>query len=153
MRTFKCHSLARTYIARDIKKQKPKEYWGISGHLFNLVLTRIFELKIERMYKTGYINLGRRMGYIGIQLIQINRQKLTDRLVDWYATNNLWKNDPKAKEAKTLVRNIKTTKAIYYCWKDRRMNNLKYYSFTPSRPLKLRLNKDMLNNKPIMFLE
>lgn len=152
MRTFRCHSLTRRDIARAIKKQKPKEYWGISEHLFNLILTRIFELKIERMYKTGYINLGKRMGYIGIQLIQINRQKFTDRLVDWHATNNLWKNDSKAKEAKTLVRNIKTTKAIYYCWKDRGIHNLKYYSFTPSRPLKLRLNKDMLNNKPIMFL-
>ena len=149
------HSISRRDIMRDIIKRyhNTSRYYKINEHLANKIITRIFELKVEQLYNTGYVTIGHGLGDIIITSFDTNTDDLKYFTIDWKRTKELWSNNVKAKQNKTLVRDLSATKQTYFRWINKGTTpNLSYYSFRPSRILRRQLYKDTINNKPIMFL-
>ena len=150
------HSISRRDIARAIKRKysSTDRYKGINEHLFNQVISRIFELKVANLYNTGCVHIGHGFGDVIITLFDTNTDDIKNFTIDWIRTKQLWSTNPKAKEAKKLVRDLSATKQIHFKWINKgSITNLCYYSFRPSRPLRIQLYKDTVKNKPIMFLQ
>ena len=149
------HSISRRDIMRDIIKKYhgTSRYYKINEHLANKIITRIFELKVEQLYNTGCVTIGHGLGDIIITSFDTNTDDLKYFTIDWKRTKELWFNNDKAKQNKTLVRDLSATKQTYFKWINKGTTpNLSYYSFRPSRILRRQLYKDTINNKPIMFL-
>lgn len=150
------HSITRRDIARDVlrKYSNTDRYKGITEHLINLVISRIFQLKIEESFFKGYINIGSNLGKL--LLIEYQGNKSNDfkkHGVNWDRTLDLWLDNPKAKENKTLVRFVEEQRKITYYWKRKGISNIRYYSFKISRNMQKRLNQMIKENKPILTLQ
>lgn len=152
----KLHSISRRDIARAIKRKYSgtDRYKGINEHLFNRVISRIFELKLENLYKTGYVDIGHGFGKVVITSFETRQDDIKYFTIDWIKTKELWSRNTKSKEEKKLVRDLSANRQVHFKWVDRgTIPNLCYYSFRPSRPLRIQLYKDTVKNKPIMFLQ
>ena len=150
------HSVSRRDIARAIlrKYHDTDRYYKITEHLFNKVISRIFELKVAQLYNTGYVNIGHGLGKIIITSFDTIQDDIKYFTIDWVKTKELWAKNAKSKEEKKLVRDLSATRQVHFKWVDKgTVPNLCYYSFRPSRPLRIKLYKDTVKNKPIMFLE
>ena len=150
------HSLSRRDIARAIKRKYhgTDRYHNIKEHLFNKIISRIFELKVANLYNTGCVHIGHGFGDIIITSFDTNTDSIENFTIDWIKTKQLWATNDKAKEAKKLVRDLSATRQICFRWINKgKMTNLCYYSFRPSRPLRRQLYNDTVKNKPIMFLQ
>ena len=152
----KLHSISRRDIARaTIKKYSGTDrYYKITEHLFNKVISRIFELKVAQLYNIGYVNIGHGLGKVIITSFDTRQDDIKYFPVDWVKTKELWAKNIKSKEEKKLVRDLSATRQVHFRWVDVGTTpNLCYYSFRPSRLLRIQLYKDTIRNKPIMFLE
>ena len=132
------HSISRRNIMREIIKKHhgTSRYYKITEHLANKIITRIFELKIEQLYNIGYITIGHGLGDIIITSFDTNTDDLKYFTIDWKRTKELWSNNIKAKQNKTLVRDLSTTKQTHFKWINKGTTpNLCYYSFKPNRIL------------------
>ncbi len=150
------HSISRRDIARAIKRKYngTDRYRNINEHLFNKIISRIFELKVAQLYATGCVNIGHGFGKVIITSFDTRQDDLKYFTVDWVKTKELWSKNNKAKEEKKLVRDLSATRQVHFRWVDKgTIPNLCYYSFRPSRPLRIQLYKDTVRNKPIMFLQ
>lgn len=150
------HSITRRDIARDIlrKYHGTDRYFKINEHLFNKIVSRIFQLKVADLYKNGYVNIGHGFGKIIITQSDTNTDNITNFTIDWIKTKELWARDAKSKEAKKLVRDLNATKQVHFKWVDRKnVHNLYYYCFRPNRILRRKVYNDSVKNKPIMFLQ
>ena len=150
IKTTSRRNIARYIIKNDKDKTK---FSGITEHLFNLVITRIMQLKEEYLCKNGYVQLD---PYIGsIRLIQNDREiedynKLS---IDWKRTLELWLDNPKAKENKTKVRYLNQSYAIEIVWvRGFGVKNIDYYSFRPSRTLAKNVYKKHIEKQDITLL-
>lgn len=151
----KHHSLTRRDIARAIKRKYygKEKYANINEHLINLVITRIMELKVEEMFNKGYIELEEGFGCIHLVRYERILRNYENIKIDWIKTNNLWKVNPKAKEKKTLIRDLDTKVGVRYLWKgNNAIKNIKYFTFSPARSLRKEVYKRIEENKPIVFL-
>lgn len=153
------HNLAPSVTRRDmmrniIKKYKgTNRYKGITEHIANKIITRIFELKVDNLYNTGCVVIGHGLGEIQISSWETDTDDIKNFIVDWKRTKQLWQDNPKAKQNKTLVRDLSATKQTFFHWNNKGTTpNLCYYSFRPNRQLRIKLYKDTVRNKPIMFL-
>ena len=152
----KLHSISRRDIARAIKRKYSgtNKYKCINEHLFNKIISRIFELKVDNLYNTGCVKIGHGFGDIIIIAFDTNTDDIKNFTIDWIKTKQLWETNVKAKEAKKLVRDLSATRQTHFKWINKgNITNLCYYSFRPSRPLRRQLYKDTVRNKPIMFLQ
>ena len=152
----KLHSISRRDIARAIikKYRGTDRYYKITEHLFNKIISRIFELKVTQLYSTGYVNIGHGLGKVIITSFDTKQDDLKYFTIDWIKTKELWAKNAKSKEEKKLVRDLSATRQVHFRWVDVGTTpNLCYYSFRPSRLLRIQLYKDTVRNKPIMFLE
>lgn len=152
----KLHSLSRRDIARAIKRKYSgtDRYRNINEHLFNKVISRIFELKVAQLYNNGYVDIGHGLGKVIIRSFDTRQDDIKYFTVDWIKTKELWDRNAKSKEEKKLVRDLSATRQVHFRWTDRGTTpNLCYYSFRPSRLLRRQLYKDTVRNKPIMFLQ
>ena len=152
----KLHSISRRDIARAIIKKysSTDRYYKITEHLFNKIISRIFELKIAQLYNTGYVNIGHGLGKVIITSFDTRQDDIKYFPIDWVKTKELWAKNIKSKEEKKLVRDLSATRQVHFRWVDVGTTpNLCYYSFRPSRLLRIQLYKDTVRNKPIMFLE
>ena len=150
------HSISRRDIARAIKRKysNTDKYKYINEHLFNKVISRIFELKVANLYNTGCVHIGHGFGKVIITSFDTRQDDLKYFTVDWVKTKELWSKNNKAKKEKKLVRDLSATRQVHFKWIDKgTIPNLCYYSFRPSRPLRIQLYKDTVRNKPIMFLQ
>lgn len=150
------HSTTRRDIMRAIIKKYhgTNRYKGITEHIANKILTRIFELKIAKLYNTGSVKIGHGLGEVVITSWETNTDDIKNFVVDWKRTKQLWNENSKAKQNKTLVRDLSATRQTYFHWVNKgTVPNLCYYSFKPSRILRIKLYKDTIKNKPIMFLD
>lgn len=150
------HSISRRDIARAIKRKYSgtDKYKGISEHLFNKIISRIFELKVANLYSTGCVHIGHGFGDIIITSFDTNTDDIKNFTIDWIKTKQLWATNPKAKEAKKLVRDLSATRQTHFKWVNKgTVPNLCYFSFRPSRILRRQLYNDTIKNKPIMFLQ
>jgi hypothetical protein len=152
----KLHSISRRDIARAIikKYRGTDRYYKITEHLFNKIISRIFELKVAQLYNTGCVNIGHGLGKVIITSFDTKQDDIKYFTIDWIKTKELWEKNAKSKEEKKLVRDLSATRQVHFKWVDRgTIPNLCYYSFRPSRPLRIQLYKDTVRNKAIMFLE
>lgn len=150
------HSITRRDIMRTIIKKygNTDRYKGISDYTANKIISRIFELKIENLYKTGCVKIGHGFGEIIIDCWEVKTDSIKNFSIDWRRTNQLWKDNEKARLNKTLVRDLSATKQVGFKWVNKNhLHNLCYYSFRPSRAIKRQLFRDTMKNKPIMFLQ
>lgn len=148
------HSLTRRDIARAIKRKyfNQERYYKIHEHEMNLIITRIMELKVEQMFTTGYVDLDKDLGWIGITYDERGDEEFKNKPINWDETLNLWLDNAKAKEKKTLVRRINSTNVLKFKWSKGGIRNISYFSFTPTRSLKLKIYDYINHNKPITFL-
>lgn len=150
------HSISRRDIARNILKKYhgTNRYYKINEHLFNKIISRIFELKVDRLYNTGHVEIGHGFGEVIITQFDTNTDKIENFSIDWIKTKELWSRNAKSKEEKKLVRDLSATKIVQFKWVNKaKITNLCYYSFRPSRILRRQLYNDSVKNKPIMFLQ
>ncbi len=159
-RTGKClyanHSISRKEIARAIRRKYSGtgRYRGITEHKMNLVISRIMELKVEAMYRTGYVDIGYGFGTVELKQITIIRDDFKKIRINWNRTLDLWLDNPEARKQKKLVRFVDSREDCYsFEWKRAGIENISYFSFTPFRPLKHKLAFLLANNKPIMTLQ
>ena len=150
------HSISRRDIARAIlrKYHNTDRYYKINEHLFNKIISRIFELKIAQLYNIGYVDIGHGFGKVIITSFNTKQDDIKYFTIDWVKTKELWSRNNKSKEEKKLVRDLSATRQVRFRWVDKgTIPNLCYYSFRPSRVLRRQLYKDTVRNKPIMFLQ
>ena len=150
------HSISRRDIARDILKKYhgTNRYYKINEHLFNKIISRIFELKVDKLYSTGSVEIGHGLGEVIIIQYDTNTDSIENFTIDWIKTKELWARNSKSKEEKKLVRDLSATKQVRFKWINKgKITNLCYYSFRPSRILRRQLYNDSVKNKPIMFLQ
>lgn len=150
------HSISRRDIARAIlrKYHDTNKYYKINEHLFNKIISRIFELKLAQLYNVGYVDIGHGFGKVIITLFDTRQDDIKYFTIDWIKTKELWAKNVKFKEEKRLVRDLSATRQVHFKWVDKgTIPNLCYYSFRPSRTLRRQLYKDTVKNKPIMFFE
>ena len=143
------HSVSRRDIARAIlrKYHDTDRYYKITEHLFNKVISRIFELKVAQLYNTGYVNIGHGLGKIIITSFDTIQDDIKYFTIDWVKTKELWAKNAKSKKKKKLVRDLSATRQVHFKWVDKgTVPNLCYYSFRPSRPLRIKLYKDTVKN-------
>lgn len=150
------HSISRRDIARAIlrKYHDTNKYYKINEHLFNKIISRIFELKVAKLYNVGYVDIGHGFGKVIITLFDTRQDDIKYFTIDWIKTKELWTKNVKFKEEKKLVRDLSATRQVHFRWVDKgTIPNLCYYSFRPSRTLRRQLYNDTVRNKPIMFLQ
>lgn len=153
-------------IRKSIGKRKSSKSYGLKDAFhyymnnskyrltrveFMKVITTINDLVKEELLKGGSFSFPLNMGTIEIRKT-IRTPKLVNGKVkitypiDWASTLKLWYEDPKAKEAKTLVR-LESPIVYQFFYKKERADyyNRMFYRFNVSRGLKQRL-KDNINN-------
>lgn len=148
------HSITRRDIARAIKRKYfgQERYYKIHEHDINLVISRIMELKAEELFKNGYVNIDKDFGTI--ELWSYTRgNKFECMPISWGKTLDLWLDNPKAKAEKKLVRVITNEDGYVFKWKRGKIKNISYFSFKPTRALRVKLKELLDNNKPIMTLQ
>ena len=148
------HSVTRRDIARAIKRKYfgQDRYYKIHEHDINLIISRIMELKVELLFKKGYVDINKDFGTI--ELWSYDRgNKFKYMPISWGKTLDLWLDNPKARAEKKLVRVITNEDGYIFRWKRGGIKNISYFSFKPTRALRTKLRELLDNHKPIVALQ
>lgn len=148
------HSITRKDIARAIKRKYfgQERYYKIHEHDMNLIISRIMELKVEELFKKGYIFINRDFGTIELESNERGNE-FKYMPISWGKTLDLWLDNPKAKAEKKLVRVITNEDVYVFRWKRGKITNISYFSFKPTRALRTKLRELLDNHKPIVSLQ
>lgn len=129
--------------------------YGLTRVEFMKVITTMNDLAKEELLKGGSFSFPLKMGTIELRKTIrtpkiVNGKVKVTYPIDWSSTLKLWYEDPKAKEAKTLVR-IESPIVYQFFYKKERADyhNRMFYRFNVSRGLKQKL-KDNINNGVII---
>lgn len=144
----------RTYVSKEIIRSVRKKYPKskiVDEDTYSKIIRRINELLIEELFKTAKITLPYNMGYI---MLYSNEGKIYEQdgklvrtmPVNWDNTLQLWHDNSKAFEKRTLLRDLPhRVYRVKYVTRKVGFKNQQYYIFKPCRELKTKL-KNLLNN-------
>lgn len=127
-------------------RNNPKRYGNFKAndHTYSKVINRIYELKKEKFYVTGYIDLGGELGMIGIG-------KGTAKNVTKPIYRYAWISEGDSKKFIKVfdINNF----ALIVVWNQKKVPNSIYYNFRLLPSWYLSLYDEVRNNKPIIFIE
>jgi hypothetical protein len=137
------------YLIRSIKK---KYNINVKEDEYSKIIRRINELLSDTLLQGSIIKFPYNMGSLCIysnskKLYMKDNKLINTSTVDWTKTIELWYNDEKARNKKSLVkRHNSTIYKVVYSTTSRGYRNRQYYSFRTSRNLKLKINNYINNN-------
>jgi hypothetical protein len=147
----------RMILYRDFQKiAKSKDKEIPHREIYYPVLSLFMKYITDKLLKEGYIKIPCGLGTIRIVGRKLNIRFENNRILgaapDWGETNRLWERDKEAKNKKQIVYffNEHTNGIVYsFKWyrKGKYLPNKTIYDFRPSRNLKKRLQKEILNGR------
>ena len=137
-----------------IKKNPYLSY--IDKYKFVKIIRKVNQLLAEELLKYGCLQLPLKLGKLIIsvyesKILYIDKNLIRTTHVNWDKTLDLWENNDKAKEKKTLVRDLPQN--IYRVrWIREGVKNTRCYTFKTCRSLKLKL-KEKINKEGVPAYE
>lgn len=150
-------TLYSKHIIRSIRKKYEKSHI-VPEDIYSQLIRRVNELLLDELFTRGSLRLPHHMGVIRIIVrkssVYIEDGKLMrTTTVNWKETLKLWYENPKARDKKSLVRDVpQNVYRIRWNWVKTGFRNQQYYTFKPCRALKLKL-KDIINTKGVPSYE
>lgn len=143
---------------RWLKKHKWLNGEPVTEKQFGIIIRCVNEYLVEQLLQGHDINLPCRMGKIELRKTKARIEFVDGKLdtnlpVDWKRTLELWHEDAKAYQDKTLIRKeYDEIFRIIYNKSSANYNNKTFYQFTPHRDVKKKLSERIKQNKVDAFL-
>lgn len=151
------HKISNSIGVYDVYKFIRKNKWmkigqRISEHDFYTIIRTINKSHADQLCQGNDIILPYRMGTLELRKrnsttrIQDNKLIVT-KPIDWQSTLKLWHEDIECKKDKVLVRQHQNEVfRVRYSKKNAIYNNKAFFSFRPTREIKVRLKEQIINN-------
>ena len=163
LRTKKHFKVRNSYgVKQGWRWYKKNKWFGkepVTEKQFGVIIRRVNEYLVDELLKGHDIILPYQMGRIELRKrnpkIELEGGKIKTNLpIDWKRTLELWYEDEKAFQNKTLVRKeYKEVFRIIYSKKHANFTNKTFYNFTPHREVKKKLSNAIKDNKVDAFLK
>jgi len=147
---------ARHLIMRRIKRRLHGTdiMTGLTDNKMCKIVDRILQLKVDRLYLDGYIDLGHGLGEVYFKPYEKEITDFHSVPVNYKKTLDYWAKNLDAYRKGIMIRDYSTTKRIRAVWKKNIYNNnLRYYIFIPQKKLKRKVYNDYISGKPIVFIQ
>lgn len=142
-------------IMRRLKKRYAgtDRFKGLTDNMMCKIVNRIMELKVQRLYLDGYIDLEYGLGIIYMKPVEAKNKDFKSVSVNYKKTIEYWAKNIEAYKKGIVIRNVSSKKRLPFHWHRNKDGNLKYYTFQIQKVLGRKVYKDYINNKPMVFIE
>ena len=132
------------------RKNRPKDSkWALTEGQYYTLFRRINELLVDNLVRTGVLEFPHNMGELIVikskrgSWVNEKGKRVTNRGVNWDKTLELWYNDKKAYENKTVIyHENEEISLIKYIKGKAKFKNKYYYGFKPNRDIERRIRNE-----------